>query len=197
MNESALFRILLFVLLALFVVHRGYYTKKYGRSKAETRHAQPTGAPQVVANILNIVALATTAIYLVMPQWLAWAALPFPGWVRWFGVGLAVAGFALLQWSHAALSRNWSDRPRLLDDQRLVTSGPYRLVRHPIYTAFLLILSAPLFLSANWFIGLSWIAATALEIASRVRYEETLLAEAFGDAYHAYAARTGRLLPRF
>ncbi len=197
MNEIVLFRILLFVLLALFVAHRGYYTKKYGRSEAETRHARPTGVPQVVANILNIVALATTAIYLVMPQWLAWAALPFPGWVRWFGVVLAATGFALLQWSHAALSRNWSDRPRLLDDQRLVTSGPYRLVRHPIYTAFLLILSAPLFLSANWFIGLSWIAATALEIASRVRYEETLLAEAFGDAYHAYAARTGRLLPRF
>jgi protein-S-isoprenylcysteine O-methyltransferase Ste14 len=60
----------------------------------------------------------------------------------------------------------------------------------------LLILSAPLLISSNWLIGLLWIAPTALEVASRIRYEEALLAEQFGDDYLEYMTHTGRLLPR-
>jgi protein-S-isoprenylcysteine O-methyltransferase Ste14 len=196
MNNDILYRIALLLVLAAFVVNRAYYTKKYGRPEADTVRGREESAVQVAANGLNLLALMATAIYLVAPGWLDWAALPFPAWLRWAGLGLALAGFGLLSWAQATLSRNWSDRPRLLADQTLVTDGPYRRVRHPIYTAFLLILSAPLFLSANWLVGLSWITATALEVAARVRYEEALLAEEFGADYRAYAAHTGRLLPR-
>jgi len=146
---------------------------------------------------MSALALGATAVYLIAPRLVAWAALPFPDRLRWAGAILALGGFALLQWSHAALSRNWSDQPRLLADQQLVTDGPYRRMRHPIYTAFLLILSAPLFLSANWLVGLAWLASTGLEVTSRVRYEEALLTQQFGDAYRMYASHTGRLLPRF
>jgi protein-S-isoprenylcysteine O-methyltransferase Ste14 len=195
-NEPIIFRLLLFLLLATFVAHRGYYTRKFGRGANETLKARQDGLAERIAGVLNVLALIATAIYLLAPQWLSWAALPLPLWMRWAGVVLALFGFALLQWAHVALSRNWSDQPRLLSEQQLVTSGPYRLMRHPIYTAFLLILSAPLLLSANWVVGLLWIAATGLEIAARVRYEEALLAESFGDAYRDYATHTGRLLPR-
>lgn len=197
MNMDLDFRLTLLVLLIAFVAHRGYYTKKYGRPENETLRSRENGTTQAAANALNLLALLTTAVYLIAPRWLEWAALPFPAWLRWAGAALALAGFALLQWAHVALSRNWSDQPRLLQGQMLVTDGPYRWIRHPIYTAFLLILSAPLFLSANWLVGSLWIAATALEISGRVRYEEKLLADTFGGDYQAYAARTGRLLPRF
>lgn len=196
MNSELVFRFLLLLLLAVFVLHRGYYTRKFGQPEAKTIRAREKSPVQRAANWLNVLALLSTAVYLVAPQALAWAALPFPEWLRWVGVGVAVLGFALLQWAHVALSRNWSDRPRLLNDQQLVTTGPYRWVRHPIYTAFLLILSAPFLLSANWVIGLLWIASTALEVAARVRYEEALLAAHFGDNYRDYMAHTGRLLPR-
>jgi protein-S-isoprenylcysteine O-methyltransferase Ste14 len=78
----------------------------------------------------------------------------------------------------------------------LVTSGPYRRIRHPIYTAFLLILGAPLLLSANWLIGGAWLAMTILEVTTRIRIEEAMMLSRFGDQYRAYMATTGRLLPR-
>lgn len=197
MNNDLFFRLVLLGLLVVFVVHRGYYTKKYGRSDADTVRGREKSAAQTVAEGLSVLALLVTAVYLIAPQYLAWASLPFPDWLRWVGAGIvALSGFALLQWAHAALSRNWSDRPRLLADQSLITSGPYRYIRHPIYTAFLLILSAPLFLSANWLVGVLWIVSTGLEVASRVRYEEALLAERFGKGFEEYTSHTGRLLPR-
>lgn len=196
MNNDLMFRILLMALLVFFVAHRGYYTKKYGRPESDIVTARGRSTTQSVANGLSLLALLATAVYLFAPQLLAWASLPFPLWLRWAGVGLAVVGFALLQWAHSALSRNWSDHPRLLAGQQLVTGGPYRWIRHPIYTAFLIILSAPLFLSANLLVGVAWIASTALEVVSRVGYEEALLAEQFGESYQAYASQTGRLLPR-
>jgi protein-S-isoprenylcysteine O-methyltransferase Ste14 len=62
----------------------------------------------------------------------------------------------------------------MIKGQSLIVSGPYRFIRHPIYMAFLLILGATLFISANWFLGLTWIAMTALEVASRIGFEESL-----------------------
>jgi protein-S-isoprenylcysteine O-methyltransferase Ste14 len=125
-----------------------------------------------------------------------WADLPFPVWLRWTGVALTLLGFALLQWSQNTLGKNWSDRPRLLKEQSLVTNGPYRYVRHPIYTAFLLILGSTFLISANWMIGLTWIGMSALEVASRISYEESLMLESFGDQYRDYMKKTGSLFPR-
>jgi protein-S-isoprenylcysteine O-methyltransferase Ste14 len=104
-------------------------------------------------------------------------------------------GFSLLQWAQQALGRNWSDIPRLMKEQSLTTSGPYRWIRHPIYTAFLLIMGATLLISANWFIGGLWLGATALNILSRIRFEEAAMASRFGEQYLAYMQTTGRLLP--
>jgi protein-S-isoprenylcysteine O-methyltransferase Ste14 len=111
-------------------------------------------------------------------------------------VGLAVLGFSLLQWAQNTLGKNWSDTPRMMEAQKLITSGPYRFIRHPIYTAFLLILGSALFISANWFIGLTWLGMTVLEVASRISFEETLMLEYFGDQYRVYSKSTGRLVPR-
>lgn len=196
MNDQLVFRLLLLLLLVVFIGHRGYYTRKYGRPDTDVIRARGRSAGAKLAGVINLSALVVTVIYLAAPWLLSWAGLPFPNWLRWAGGGIAVIGFALLQWAHLTLSRNWSDNPRLLGDQVLVTDGPYRRVRHPIYTAFLLILSAPLFLSANWLVGLLWIISTAFEVASRVRFEEALLADHFGDYYRDYMASTGQLLPR-
>ena len=191
------YRILLVVVLVAFIGHRGYYTRKYGRPDSETIQSRQGGAAQVVANVLSLVALLASAVYVLAPGLLSGAGLPLTAWLRWGGIALAAAGFALLQWAHTALSRNWSDAPRLMKGQTLTTRGPYRWVRHPMYSAFLLILSAPLLLSANWLVGLPWIAATALDIAGRIGFEEGILADAFGTEFFDYTQTTGRLLPRF
>ena len=105
-------------------------------------------------------------------------------------------GFALLQWAQVTLANSWSDTPRMMKEQTLITSGPYRFIRHPIYTAFLLILGSTLFISSNWLIGLCWTGMTILEIISRISFEETLMLEYFGEQYSEYMKKTGRLFPK-
>jgi protein-S-isoprenylcysteine O-methyltransferase Ste14 len=121
----------------------------------------------------------------------SWAALPTSFWLRWTGAGVALLGFALLQWAQTTLGKSWSDTPRMIREQALVTSGPYQFIRHPIYTAFILILGSTLLISANWFIGLAWIGMTVLEITSRIGFEENLMLEYFGDQYRQYMKNGG------
>lgn len=196
MTEPLVFRVLTALLLIAFVAHRAYYTRKFPPPESDTLEKLQPGTAARVASVLSLVALAATAIYVVSPGWLAWASLPLPLWFRWLGVGVALGGFALLEGSHRALGHEWSDQPRLTQSQRLVQSGPYRWIRHPIYAAFLLILGSTLPITANWLVGLSWIASVAIDAAVRIRFEEARLRDRFGQAYRAYAAHTGRILPR-
>jgi protein-S-isoprenylcysteine O-methyltransferase Ste14 len=196
MAPDITFRILLVVLFVSFVGYRGYCTRKYGRPSDDGLKQRQGNLASVLSNLLSLPGLLAVVVYAAYPRWIAWAALPLPAWLRWAGIGVALAGFGLLQAAHQALGRNWSDVPRLVKDQSLTTSGPYRWIRHPIYTGFLLIMSATLLISANWLIGGLWIGLTGLEIASRIQYEEGLLLETFGDQYRAYQGTTGRLFPR-
>ncbi|HUE98727.1 MAG TPA: isoprenylcysteine carboxylmethyltransferase family protein [Anaerolineales bacterium] len=134
--------------------------------------------------------------YIIDPTWLSWASLQLPIWSRWIGAGIALLSFTLLQWAQNTLGKNWSDTPRLIKEQSLVTSGPYQIIRHPIYTAFLLIPGSTFFISANWLVGSAWIGMTILEAASRIDFEENIMLEYFGDQYSEYMKRTGRLLPK-
>lgn len=194
--EPNVFRAIVAAILAGFVAHRAYYTRKVQHPTEAVLEQPKTGRATQIANLLALPALAATVIYIVKPAWLSWSALPLPLWLRWLGVAVALAGFGLLQWSQQSLGRNWSDAPVLLEDQELVTSGPYRWIRNPIYSAFLLILGSPLLISANWLVGGLWIAMTSLDIASRIRMEEAMMLEQFGRQYRAYMGRTGRLVPR-
>lgn len=182
-------------LIIFFAIHRGYYVRKYGKEE-NTLKKRNEGLASKIAAILGLIGFIAILIYTIRPIWLSWASLPFPLWLRWIGVGIALLGFALLQWAQNTLGKNWSDTPRMIQEQSLVTSGPYQFIRHPIYTAFLLILGSILFISANWLIGFAWLGMTILELASRIRFEEGLMLEYFGDQYREYMTTTGTLLPK-
>lgn len=195
MNNEAILRILLPLLLVAFALHRGYYVRKHGPEQ-DTLKKREEGWTSRIAGILGLLGFIAVLIYAIKPDGLSRASLPLPLWLRWTGVGVALLGFGLLQWAQNTLGRNWSDTPRMMKEQALVTSGPYQFIRHPIYTAFLLILSSLLLISSNWLIGLAWIGMAGLEITSRIGFEEKLMLEYFGDQYRDYMERTGQLLPR-
>ena len=196
MQNETIFRIILPVLIVAFIAHRGYYTKKAARPQSDTLKKREEGFVTKLAGILSLIGFVALIAYVINPQWLAWAALPLPLWLRWLGVGIALTGFAVLQWAQVTLGRSWSDTPRMMKEQALITSGPYQFVRHPIYTAFILILGSTLFISSNWLIGLTWAGMTVLDIASRIGFEESLMLEYFGEQYQEYMKKTGRLLPK-
>jgi len=196
METETIFRILLPVLIVAFAAHRGYYVKNHSKPEDDTLKKREEGTASKVAGLLGLLGFISVLTYAINPKWIAFADLALPVWLRWAGVGIALAGFALLQWAQVTLANSWSDTPRMLKEQSLITSGPYRLIRHPIYTAFILILSSTLFISSNWLIGLGWSGMTILETVSRIGFEESLMIEYFGDQYRDYMKKTGLLLPK-
>ena len=121
-----------------------------------------------------------------------WSAPPA---AQWGLVALIVAGFAFCWWARLHLGRLWSGTVTLKTDHRIVDTGPYRLVRHPIYTGLILSAAATgaLRASAISFVG---VLVIVLGFWLKARLEERWLREQLGaEAYDAYARRTGMLFP--
>jgi protein-S-isoprenylcysteine O-methyltransferase Ste14 len=135
-------------------------------------------------------------LWLAYPPAMRWAALELPAGLRWSGALLFAAGAALVAWTNYHLGPNFSSALILRDGHELIQHGPYRRVRHPMYSAFLVMLAGMLLLSGNWFIGGGGIAFVLLLMAVRTPREERMLIGRFGDEYRVYMARTGRYLPR-
>ena len=82
---------------------------------------------------------------------MAWAAVPLPVWLRWTGVGLALIAGSLLVWMFRTLGRNLTDTVVTRKQHTLVTGGPYRWVRHPLYSSAALAIVGNSLVAANWF----------------------------------------------
>jgi protein-S-isoprenylcysteine O-methyltransferase Ste14 len=110
------------------------------------------------------------------------------------GLALAIAGAALAIFSRVLLGRNWSATVQLKQDHELVTRGPYRWVRHPIYTGLLLLFLGNAVMVGDWR-GLLAVAIVFVSFWRKYRLEETWLAAHFGEPYRLYQARTKALIP--
>lgn len=132
----------------------------------------------------------------VLTPWLDPWDFALPAWAGLLGVGLAATCLGLLWHCHHALGRSWTSRVELHHGHVLVTHGIYRHVRHPIYGKLLIWGVAQLLLLQNWIAGPSGLVFALAFYLARVRREEAMLLDQFGDSYRVYMERTGRLLPR-
>lgn len=137
---------------------------------------------------------AACVAFLLNPRWVDFATVSAPPWLRLLGAPVGVAGLALFAWMFRHLGLNVTSTSAPRDRGTLVTSGPYRRMRHPMYTAALILLVAAILLTANTVVAIGGVAAFVL-LAARSRLEEQRLVAKFGDEYRAYQARTGRFLP--
>lgn len=133
--------------------------------------------------------------FLVNPASMAWSALPLPTGLRWTGVGLALVAAAFLVWTLSNLGKNLTDTVVTRQVHTLVTTGPYRYVRHPFYLSVLLAVLANSLMAANWYLMVTGALIFALMFV-RTPIEEAKLLARFGDSYRAYMARTGRFWPK-
>jgi protein-S-isoprenylcysteine O-methyltransferase Ste14 len=198
MNETVA-RILLVSLWAALAAIRIYYIRLGGGfSKDEARKSTKAreGVAIVVVRLLMVPWLLAVVLYVVAPHRLAELQLDLPGALRWLGVGLWLVSLGLLLWVHRALGRNFSGLLRTRADHELVTWGPYRWVRHPMYPTFLLLAIGMFLLTAHWLIGLPPLLGVALVMAFRTPREEAMMVERFGDEYRRYADGVDRYLPR-
>lgn len=109
------------------------------------------------------------------------------------GVFLCLAGFAFAVWARVYIGKNWGMPMTLQEGHELVTSGPYALVRHPIYTGFLLaMLGSVLVTGTVWFVILI-ISGTYFIYSAKV--EEKIMTKQFPNEYPAYMKKTKMLIP--
>jgi protein-S-isoprenylcysteine O-methyltransferase Ste14 len=141
-----------------------------------------------------LVALSCVA-FLIEPRWVDFARLPLAPSLRLTGAPIAVVGLLLFGWMFRHLGLNVTSTSMPRDGATLITTGPYRWVRHPMYSAALLLIIAASLLTANLMVVMGGTGMFAL-LAARSRVEEKRLEEKFNDAYRRYARRTGRFLPR-
>jgi protein-S-isoprenylcysteine O-methyltransferase Ste14 len=120
------------------------------------------------------------------------------GWlpVRVVGLAVGLAGVVLLVWACVLLGRFLMHEVAIREDHALVASGPYRFVRHPVYTAYLALLLGSGVASLNVCLLLIW-PVSLLGILIQTESEERLLTAKFGRDYERYVGRVGRLVPRF
>lgn len=147
-----------------------------------------------VLYLLGGAAALSSTLYIVAPKRLRWAALPLPAWAHWLGIGLGSGTVLLFGWVHRTLGANWSMPAEIKERQTLVTGGPYRWVRHPMYTTIFAWAAAFLLMSANWLVGATWFGL-AFASAALIEVEEAALIDTFGEVYRTYMRHTGRLLP--
>jgi protein-S-isoprenylcysteine O-methyltransferase len=126
--------------------------------------------------------------------WLGLRFLPEDTAIAFLGLAMTASGIAFAVWARFALGENWSSQVTLKQEHELVHSGPYRLVRHPIYSGILLAL-----LGTAIFVGqLRGLIAFGLFLAGfwlKARMEEALMLQQFGDQYRRYQREVKALIP--
>jgi len=111
------------------------------------------------------------------------------------GVAMALSGTAMRLFSLAALGANFRYISRMTDSHKLVTRGPYRILRHPMYTGLFLFFIGLSLILCEAFICLGYMAVLVPGAVRRIPMEERMLEERFGDEFEAYRARTWKLIP--
>jgi protein-S-isoprenylcysteine O-methyltransferase Ste14 len=111
------------------------------------------------------------------------------------GLALALCGALLLVWAVVVLGRFFIHDAAILSDHALIERGPYRFIRHPVYTGYLALLLGSGVASLNLWVLLIW-PVSLLGILVQSSSEERVLGERFGQDHQRYVRRTGRLFPR-
>src|SRR6266852_2747019 len=127
--------------------------------------------------------------------WLGVRLVPDSVAVQWIGVLLTAAGVAVAIWARWHLGSNWSGVVTLKEGHELFRTGPYRTIRHPIYTGILLALFGTAFAMGKMR-GLLAVAIAWLSFYWKARREESFLTQEFGEKFEAHAKQTGMFLPR-
>jgi protein-S-isoprenylcysteine O-methyltransferase Ste14 len=146
----------------------------------------------------HLVPLVVAGLLLWLPTlpggFLCGQVLPPTPTLYWIGVVVVAAGLGFTVWARVELGRNWSGIVTVKQDHELIRSGPYRWVRHPIYTGLLGGFLGSAIARDEWR-GVLAVVIVFLALWRKLRLEERWMEETFGDAYRRYRSEVKALLP--
>ena len=153
------------------------------------------GLSLVTGSLAALITIVFGVGYIFFPGAFSWAYIQYPDGLRWLGALFLAIGITLLGVSHHHLGRSFHSLVVTKEGQIFVDSGPYRWVRHPIYTAFFINYVGGGLLAGNWVLTFIPALLYVVLVALRVENEERAMVEQFGQVYANYMQRTGRFLP--
>jgi len=181
-----------YLIPAMWLSWAAYWWAMSRNVKATVRHES------VPSRLMHVVPLALAMVLLWHPTspvpLLDQRMLPRTAWAFSIGAAVTLMGLLFSVWARAYLGRNWSGTVTVKQDHELITTGPYRIVRHPIYTGLLLAFIGSAFARGD--LG-SVVAVVLVFLAFRRKLgmEERWMREQFGEAYVAYSQRVPALVP--
>ena len=188
--DTSIFKISLLVLMVIFGITKKNLTNK---------HLIEDGVKDInlPMNIILLLVIASIGIVLFPLVWifsdlLSFAEFRLSSPIRVFGLGLYLSMILLMYWQMITLDVNIS---MVRDDRYLVTDGPYRYIRHPLYTIFIIITFSMTLIAANWAFAI-YSPIVFFIMLFRVQYEEHFLKNEFGQSYVDYMKETKKFFPK-
>jgi len=195
MTPEIIFRVLCFLSFVFLFGIRIYFQSKVLHEKREIK-VQENTLSLVAGGIAALTTLVFGAQYIFIPGIFKFTyVLAYPDWLRWLGVVILAGGISLLWLAHYHLGKSFSSLVVSKEGHQLVASGPYRWIRHPIYTSYLMNYLGGGLLASSLVLTFVPIFFFGLMIINRIPREEAVMREEFGQDYLDLEKRTGRLFP--
>lgn len=188
------FAVIYFVALVLEIIIRIPLNTK--RKQEKMSEQRITRQERTLLGLLWLGMFLVPIIY-TATNWLDLANYTLPSWAGWLGA-LLIASAVFVFWrAHADLGLNWSPSLEIREKHELITRGIYGVIRHPMYASqWLWVVAQPLLLQ-NWIAGFLNLLVFIPFYFLRVKAEEQMMMEKFGDQYHTYLQKVGAVFPKF
>jgi len=190
---NSTFKIIYLIQVVIITIVRSYYT--LGTKKDSTKVVLKTKSDTIFL-LFEALGMIIPLIY-VFSSLLDFADYYIPSWIGWIGAILFGIAILLLWKSHKDLGKNWSVSFSIKNGQKVIKNGIYKHIRHPLYAAHFIWAIAQILMLNNWIAGYSFLIVFLPHYLYRVRIEEKMMIDEFGEEYISYMRTTGRLLPKF
>jgi protein-S-isoprenylcysteine O-methyltransferase Ste14 len=188
-----IFTAIYFAALVIEMIIRAPLNRKRRQEKMSERRV--SGQEIAILVLLLFGGFIMPIIY-ALTNWLDFANYTLPAWAGWLGVVLLASALFIFWRAHADLGLNWSPSLEIREKHELITRGIYGLIRHPMYASqWLLAIAQPLLLQ-NWIAGFMNLLVFIPFYFLRVKAEEKMMLDSFGNEYREYMNRTGGVLPK-
>lgn len=162
--------------------------------KIEIIKSNNTKREKFLGVIVGIGLMLMPMMYIFTP-WLDSFDMGLPDPVRWIGITGFGFGLILFWRVHKTLGKNWSPILEIRRNHKLITDGPYKYVRHPMYTQIWIWVICQWLVLSNWIVGIVGVLTWTILYVIRISEEEKMMIEEFGQEYKDYIKITRRIIP--
>lgn len=190
--EETIYKVVFVVLLLSGGLIRNPHMRRY--KKTEQMKSKETLREKALVFLATVGMMIVPMIYVFTP-WLDAFSMGLSDWARWIGIVGYGFGLILFWQVHKTLGRNWSPVLELRREHELITQGPYKHIRHPMYTYMWIGVVCCWLIPSNWIVGIVAAITWSTLYFIRLPGEEKMMIEEFGQEYKDYMNRTKKVIP--